>query len=107
MIQSMPTTYKDIINECIDQVTGDKVASASAPNSTGDAAASNPKSTLISTPMPPTTILASNCKNRFTTQQYSDLSMLVEDSDETESVQEDANDPEWNFEPPQRIQKTQ
>lgn len=33
--------------------------------------------------------------------------MLVEDSDETESIQEDANDPEWNFEPPTRIQKTQ
>lgn len=55
----------------------------------------------------PTTTLASNCKNRFTTHKYSDLSMLVEDSDETESIQEDANDPEWNFEPPQRIQKTQ
>lgn len=55
----------------------------------------------------PTTTLAPNCKSRQTTQQYSDLSMLVEDSDETESNQEDANDPEWNFEPPQRIQKSQ
>lgn len=90
MIQSMPTSYKDIINNCIDQVSGDKLPTTSAEKSTA----------------PPTT-LAPNCKSRQTTQQYSDLTMLVEDSDETESIHEDANDPEWNFEPPQRIQKTQ
>lgn len=89
MIQSMPTSYKDIINSCIDQVASDKPTNDTNPIQT------------------PTTTLASNCKNRFTTHKYSDLSMLVEDSDETESIQEDANDPEWNFEPPQRIQKTQ
>ena len=93
MIQSMPTSYKEIINSCIDQVAGEKL-----PPQT---------STTDSMPMP-TTMLAPNCKSRLTTQQYSDLTMLVEDSDEeTESIQEDANDPEWNFEPPQRIQKTQ
>lgn len=96
MIQSMPTSYKDIINSCIDQVSGDKTT---VPQSTAES--------IINATPTPTTTLASNCKNRFTTQQYSDLSMLVEDSDETESIQEDANDPEWNFEPPTRIQKTQ
>lgn len=75
-------------------MTSDKLAPTQSTNET------NPAPT-------PTTTLASNCKNRFTTHKYSDLSMLVEDSDETESIQEDANDPEWNFEPPQRIQKTQ
>lgn len=95
MIQSMPTSYKDIINSCIDQVTGEKLPSTTASTATDEIAPT------------PTTTLVTNCKNRFTTQQYSDLTMLVEDSDETESVQEDANDPEWNFEPPQRIQKMQ
>lgn len=95
MIQSMPTSYKDIINSCIDQVTGEKLPSTTASTVTDEIAPT------------PTTTLVTNCKNRFTTQQYSDLTMLVEDSDETESVQEDANDPEWNFEPPQRIQKMQ
>lgn len=97
MIQSMPTTYKDIINSCIDQVTGDKLPSSAA-------TAATPTDGI---PPTPPTILATNCKNRFTTQQYSDLSMLVEDSDETESVQEDANDPEWISEPPHRIPKMQ
>lgn len=92
MIQSMPTSYKEIINSCIDQVAGDKLQTQ----------------TSITESIPtPTTTLAPNCKSRLTTQQYSDLTMLVEDSDETESIQEDANDPEWNFEPPQRIQKIQ
>lgn len=95
MIQSMPTTFKDIINSCIDQVTGDKLATPSSTTET----------TSVNTTQ--TTTLASNCKNRFTTEQYSDLTMLVEDSDETESIHEDVNDPEWNLEPPQRIQKTQ
>lgn len=101
MIQSMPTSYKDIINNCIDQVTGEKLPSTTLTTTT-----TTPATTTIDIPTPPTT-LATNCKNRFTTQQYSDLTMLVEDSDETESVQEDANDPEWNFEPPQRIQRMQ
>lgn len=103
MIQSMPTSYKDIINSCIDQVTGDKLPSATAA-ATAAATTATPIDAVA--PTPPTT-LASNCKNRLTTQQYSDLSMLVEDSDETESVQEDANDPEWNGEPPHRVQKLQ
>lgn len=102
MIQSMPNSYKDIINSCIDQVAGEKVPSTTA--AAAAAAAGTTHETIA--PTPPTT-LATNHKNRFTTQQYSDLTMLVEDSDETESVHEDANDPEWNFEPPQRIQKTQ
>lgn len=88
----MPTSYKEIINTCLDQVAGEKLQTQISITDS------------ISTP---TTILAPSCKNRLTTQQYSDLSMLVEDSDETESMQDDANDPEWNFEPPQRIQKTQ
>lgn len=92
MIQSMPNSYKDIINSCIDQVTGEKVVRIS---------------TSESNPSAPTTTLAANCKSRLRTQQYSDLTMLVEDSDDAESTQEDANDPEWNFEPPQRIQRTQ
>lgn len=81
-------------------MTGDKLPSSTTTTTT--------TATTIDAvaPTPPTT-LASNCKNRSTTQQYSDLSMLVEDSDETESVQEDANDPEWNGEPPHRIQKLQ
>lgn len=90
MIQSMPTSYKEIINSCLDQVDSDKLPTSP-----------------IDKPAMSTTTLAPNCKSRQTTQQYSDLTMLVEDSDETESNQEDANDPEWNFEPPQRIQKTQ
>lgn len=94
MIQGMPTSYKEIINSCIDQVTGDKLPTSS----------SNAEQNQMPTS---TTTLATNCKSRQTTQQYSDLAMLVEDSDDTESNHEDANDPEWNFEPPQRIQKTQ
>lgn len=93
MIQSMPTSYKEIINSCIDQVAGGKLQTQTSLTE------SNPT---------PTTTLAPTCKSRLTTEHYSDLSMLVEDSDEeNESIQEDANDPEWNFESPQRIQKTQ
>ncbi|XP_031633683.1 KAT8 regulatory NSL complex subunit 1 [Contarinia nasturtii] len=94
MIQSMPKTFKDIINDCIDQVAGDNLPAQST--------AADHTPTQITT-------LAPNCKSRLRTQQYSDLTMLVEeDSDEeTELAQEDANDPEWNFEPPQRIQKLQ
>lgn len=94
MIQCMPTSYKEIINECIDQVTGETVSVQSTAG----------ESTGIPTP---TTTLVSSCKSRLTTQQYSDLTMLVEDSDESESNHDDINDPEWNLEPPQRIQKTQ
>lgn len=39
-------------------------------------------------------------------EAFSPLPMLAEDSDETESVHEDPNDPEW-FEPPQRIPRLQ
>lgn len=105
MIQSMPTSYKDIINDCIDQVTGDKLTSATGTTTTSTTTPMDVDGVSAVPPTPPTT-LASNCKNRFTTQQYSDLTMLVEDSDETESVQEDANDPEWNI-VPHRIQKMQ
>lgn len=80
----MPNDYKDLINECIDQVTG--VSTINSPNSS-DAE---------------TTIVSVSKTGQFTSQ----LPMLVEDSDETESVQEDPNDPEW-FEPPQRIPKLQ
>lgn len=94
MIQYMPNSFKDVINECIDQVAG----SIKIPKPQIDAE-------QIKFPVP-TTPLAPNCKTQLKTEQYSQLSMLVEDSDETESVQEDPNDPEW-FEPPQRIPRTQ
>lgn len=83
----MPSDYKDIINECIDQVTG--VTTINSQNSSG-------------TEVTDTTKISATKPGPFTSQ----LSMLVEDSDETESVQEDPNDPEW-FEPPQRIPKLQ
>lgn len=90
----MPNSYKEVINECIDQVAGS--IKLQKQQSVDD---------QLKFP-PPVTPLASNCKTQLKTEQYSQLSMLVEDSDETESVQEDPNDPEW-FEPPQRIPRTQ
>lgn len=88
MIQCMPTNYKDIINECIDQITS---ASSEPPIAIPDSSGS-------------TTNLLSTSDTKA--EQFSPLPMLAEDSDETESVHEDPNDPEW-FEPPQRIPRLQ
>lgn len=86
----MPNSYKDIINDCIDQVTAD---SKTSPDQS------------IDEPMPITT-LATNCKTQNKTEHYSELSMLVEDSDETESIpEEDPNDPEFEPTPAKRIHK--
>lgn len=83
MIQLMPTSYKDIINDCIDQV-------------------SSPQSTE----QPAITTLATNCKTNRKTEHYSELGMLVEDSDETESIpEEDPDDPEFEPTPAKRIHK--
>lgn len=85
MIQCMPASYKDIINECIDQVTSDD---------------------KVDEQNPPTTPLVSDTKTQNTTEHFSELSMLAEDSDETESVpDEDPNDPEFEPKPAKRIQK--
>lgn len=90
MIQSMPTNYKDIINECIDQITS--AASAEQQDAMQDSSSSA------------TNLLSATSDTKA--EQFSPLPMLAEDSDETESVHEDPNDPEW-FEPPQRIPRLQ
>lgn len=89
MIQLMPTSYKDIINECIDQVT------------------SHDKMDVNTSDQNPTTkSLVSDIKTPNTTGNFSELSMLAEDSDETESIpDEDPNDPEFEPTPAKRIQK--
>lgn len=89
MIQCMPTSYKDIINECIDQVTSDDKMDES-----------------IIEQSPPITPLAPDAQPRNTTENHSELSMLAEDSDETESVlDEDPNDPEFEPTPAKRMHK--
>lgn len=104
MIQLMPTSYKNIINECIDQVTEDTKKSET---SVSDAPTTSGSDQSVPATTTPITTLALNCKTQIRTEQYSQLTMLAEDSDETESIQEeDPNDPEW-FEPPQRIPRLQ
>lgn len=88
----MPNSYKDIINDCIDQVTADTKPSDSA-------SATVQEQPTSYTPLIP------NCKTQNTTGHYSELSMLVEDSDETESIEEDPNDPEFEPTPAKRIQR--
>lgn len=89
MIECMPTSYKDIINECIDQVTSDDKMDDS-----------------ISEQNPPITPSVSDTKTQNTTEHFSELSMLAEDSDETESIpEEDPNDPEFEPTPAKRTLK--
>lgn len=90
MIQSMPTNYKDIINECIDQITS--------------VSTSEPQIAIQDSSGSTTNLLSTTSDTK--PEQFSPLPMLAEDSDETESVHEDPNDPEW-FEPPQRIPRLQ
>lgn len=87
----MPTSYKEFINECIDQVTGEQ----------------KPITESTENANVPITPLAQNCKTQNKQEHYSELSMLVEDSDETESLpEEDPNDPEFEPTPAKRIHKS-
>lgn len=94
MIQCMPNDYKDIINECIDQVTGTAKPATATPST--DSVGNNGAATASDGDIDPLS----------RAEAFSPLPMLAEDSDETESVHEDPNDPEW-FEPPQRIPRLQ
>lgn len=70
MIQCMPNSYKDIIDDCISLVTDDNRPADGASETTNNI---NNSSSLLNEHM-----------------------AILEDSDETESAQdEDPNDPEW------------
>lgn len=102
MIQCMPNSYKEIINDCIDQV-----AENSKTLVTVAAGSEQVTTSATTTATSQITALAPIGKTQFNTEQYSQLTMVMEDSDETESVQEeDPNDPEW-FEPAPRIPRLQ